>query len=156
MDNETPWKRDHSTFPDIVTPDGEVLSEADVAFSYSREGRRTIGKEYPNPVPLEPPIGYIQQEPLHVQIRRMVLSERMAQEADAAGMDTPEEADDFDVDDDYDPSSPWEEVFEPQQPWPAREEVRLAEEKVVDPGSGTDPGPNEGGGGSAAPQAVSK
>lgn len=155
MDNETPWKRDHSTFPEVVTSDGEVLSEADVAFAYSREGRRTIGKEYPNPVPLEPPIGYIQQEPLHVQIRRMVLSERMAQEADAAGFDTPEEADDFDVDDDYDPSSPWEEVFEPQQPWPARAEVQQAEVSAT-ANSQSSSAPDPGVGGGEAPQPASK
>jgi len=69
------------------------------------------GREIVDPVPVAPPIGYIKQESLHEQIARMVRSERLRQEAEAAGFETFEEADDFDVGDDYDPSSTFEEQF---------------------------------------------
>lgn len=72
------------------------------------------GREIPDPRPMAPPLGYIEQPPLHVLIRQMIQSERLAQEAQAAGAGSFEEEDDFDVeDDDYDPSSPWEENFDP-------------------------------------------
>ena len=69
------------------------------------------GREILDPNPMAPPIGYIKQESLHEQIARMVRSERLRQEADAAGFETFDEADDFDIGDDYDPSSSFEEQF---------------------------------------------
>lgn len=47
------------------------------------------------------------------RIRGIIRGERLKQEMEAAGRETFEEADDFDVGDDYDPSSPYEEVFDP-------------------------------------------
>lgn len=43
----------------------------------------------------------------------MVRSERLAAEAAAAGYESFEEADDFEVGDDFDPSSPYETDFDP-------------------------------------------
>jgi len=71
------------------------------------------GKEFGSSVPIAPPVGYKKQPSLAEQIRLMVRSERLRQEALAAGAETFEEADDFDVGDDFEPSSPYEEVFEP-------------------------------------------
>lgn len=71
------------------------------------------GRELPNPTPIAPPLGYQKQPTIRETIRNMVLSERLRQEAQAAGVETFEEADDFEVGDDYDPTSPYEEVFEP-------------------------------------------
>lgn len=68
--------------------------------------------ELPDPVPLAPPLGYKKAPSLRDQIREMVLSERLRMEAEAAGAETFEEADDFDVPD-LDPTSPFEEVFDP-------------------------------------------
>ena len=68
-----------------------------------RKGLNELGEETPDPTVLEPPVGFIQQPPLREQIRQMVLSERLRQEAEAAGQETFEEADDFDVADDEDP-----------------------------------------------------
>ena len=67
----------------------------------------------PDPDPLEPPIGYKRQPSLAEQIREMVRSERLRQEMDSAGVETFEESDDFDVGDDFDPTSPYEADFEP-------------------------------------------
>lgn len=86
---------------------GEVLD---------RLGRRLnrLGQELPDPRPIRPPIGFVAQPPLHELIRQMVRSEVLAREATEGGAGTFEEEDDFEVeDDDYDPSSPWEENFEP-------------------------------------------
>jgi len=46
------------------------------------------------------------------QIREMVRSEKLKQEVAAQGYETFEEADDFEVGDDFDPKSPYEENFE--------------------------------------------
>lgn len=87
------------------------------------------GREVPDPIPLEPPVGYFRQPSLAEQIREMVRSEKLRLEAEAAGYESFEEADDFDVEDDdsFDPSTPYENDFDPS----AREiveEVRKARE----------------------------
>lgn len=72
------------------------------------------GREIPDPQPIAIPSGFKQPETLAEQIRRLVRSEQMRSQADAQGFDTFEEAEDFDIDDDmFDPSSPYEEVFDP-------------------------------------------
>lgn len=71
------------------------------------------GHELLNPTPQAPPLGYKKQPSLSDQIRDMVRSEHLRQAAASAGMETFEEADDFDVDDDYDPTSPYEVDFDP-------------------------------------------
>lgn len=64
------------------------------------------GREVPDPRPLAVPIGVTRPESLHDQIRRLV---RLASlEAGQEGNETFGESDDFEVGDDYDPSSPWE------------------------------------------------
>jgi len=74
------------------------------------------GREKPDPIPLSPPLGYKKHPTLREQIRDMIRSEKLRQEVEAAGLETFEEADDFDVGDDYDPRSPYEEVFDPGPP----------------------------------------
>lgn len=71
------------------------------------------GREIVSPLPMEPPLGYRKQESMAQQIRRMVQSEHLRIAAANAGMETLEEADDFDVGDDYEPHSPWENDFDP-------------------------------------------
>lgn len=115
---------------DFVNWDGEVMSIDEVEHSYTREGRRAVGKEYPNPVPMEPPIGFVPSKPIWEQIREMVKTE-LSQGADREGFETAEEADDFDVGDDYDPSSPYEDEFEPSLPWPPSKNVEAAEAEVA-------------------------
>lgn len=76
------------------------------------------GREIPDPTPMQPPIGYNRQPSLAEQMRAMILSEQLAQEARAAGHETFEEADDFDVGDDFDAErhSPYEANFDPMTP----------------------------------------
>lgn len=71
------------------------------------------GREIMDPTPIAPPIGYKKAPSISETIRNLIRSERLKQEAAAQGYETFEEADDFDVGDDFDPTSPYEEVFEP-------------------------------------------
>lgn len=74
------------------------------------------GLEIPDPTPVAPPVGYVKQPSLVEQIRAMVRSEKLRLEAEAMGAETFEDADDFDVGDDFDPTSPYEADFEPMDP----------------------------------------
>lgn len=77
-------------------------------------GIKADGKEYPDPVPAAPPVGYQDPPDLMTTIRRMVHSELFNQAFADAGMETFEEADDFDIDDDpMDPLTDYERVFDP-------------------------------------------
>lgn len=96
------------------------------------EGLDTHGHEIPDPTPVEPPIGYVKQPSLAEQIRQAILSDRLKREAEQAGLETFEEADDFDVGDDYDPSSPYEETFQPVNPAPTTKTVVEAEKRVAE------------------------
>lgn len=73
------------------------------------------GQEIPDPTPMQPPVGFTRQPSIAEQIRQMVRSEKLAQEAAAAGFETFEEADDLDVEDDdtFDRTSPYEANFDP-------------------------------------------
>lgn len=67
----------------------------------------STGAEIPDPTPMQPPLGYKRQPPLHELIREMVRSEKLAQEAAAMGAETFEEAEDF-GDDEDEPYSQYE------------------------------------------------
>lgn len=72
------------------------------------------GHEVPDPSPLEIPSGFKRPDTLADQVARLVRSHRLAEAAAAAGAETFEESEDFEIDDDmFDPSSPYEEVFDP-------------------------------------------
>lgn len=58
------------------------------------------GQEIPDPTPIAPPVGFVKTKSLAEQIREMVRSERLRAEVEAQGMETFEEADDFDVEED--------------------------------------------------------
>lgn len=71
------------------------------------------GHEVLDPTPMKPRVGHRPQPSVNDRIRAMVRSERLRQAAEEAGMESFEEADDFDIPDDpIDPSTPYEEVFE--------------------------------------------
>lgn len=71
------------------------------------------GREIADSTPMAPPVGYKKQPSMIENIRALVRSETLRQAAVAAGADTFEEADDLDVGDDFDPQSPYEEIFDP-------------------------------------------
>lgn len=94
--------------------------------------RHVDGKEFLDPTPMAPPLGYKQQPSMVDHIRNMIRSEKLRQEALDAGYETFEEADDFDVGDDIDPHSPYEVDFEPEGVRQVREAVEAAEKKAVE------------------------
>lgn len=67
------------------------------------------GRELPDPTPVEVPLGYRAPKPLQELIKDMIRVQ-MSQYAEAQGLETFEEADDFDVGDDldFDPRSEYE------------------------------------------------
>lgn len=78
------------------------------------------GQEIVDQRPVAMPVGYKKPEPLADTIRRLIRVEA-SEEAMRNGQETFEEADDFDVGEDYDPTSPYEmdfdqEVYQNQNP----------------------------------------
>lgn len=74
------------------------------------------GRETPDPTPMQPPLGYFKQPTMVDHIRNLIRSERLREAAEAGGAESFEEADDFNVGDDYDPHSGYETEFEPEIP----------------------------------------
>lgn len=70
------------------------------------------GHEIPDPRPMTVPAGFKRPETLAEQIKRLVRNQ-ISREAADREMETFEEADDFDVDDEFDPSTPYEVFFDP-------------------------------------------
>lgn len=91
----------------------------------SREGYKRV-YEIPDPTPMQPPLGWKRQPSLIETVRDMVRSEQLRQLVEADGQETFEEADDFIVDE-YDPSSPYEENFDPVE---ALRQRRLDEQAI--------------------------
>lgn len=83
------------------------------------KSQTAMGEELPDATPIAPPIGYVKQPSMVERIREMVRSEQLRLEAEAAGDESFEEADDFNVEDDPEPFSAyeWEPSFEPAEPY---------------------------------------
>lgn len=86
------------------------------------------GEEILDRTPMALPAGFKRPESLQDQIRRLIRSEKLQQALHDAGYETEEEANDFDVGDDFDPSTPYEEQFEGE--FDHMNEVRRAEKEV--------------------------
>ena len=84
----------------------------------SSSGIGADGKEYPDPVPLAPPVNLRRPDPLDELVRRYVRHE-LSQRMEAEQWESFEEADDFEIEDDpLDRLTDYEKVFEPP---PAKE-----------------------------------
>lgn len=70
------------------------------------------GWEIPDPTPVSLPLGFRRPERLAETIQRLVRTQ-LSQLAEARGMESFEESEDFDVGDDHDPASPYETFFDP-------------------------------------------
>lgn len=70
------------------------------------------GHEIPDPTPVAIPAGFRRPETLAEQVQRLVRT-GLSQLSSEAGAETFEESEDFDIDDDFDPSSPYETFFDP-------------------------------------------
>lgn len=139
---------------EVIDGHGVVLSQEELRLLGSKAGKRTV--ELPDPTPMAPPVGFTRRPPLHLQIREMVQRE-LSLAAAHHGYESAEEADDFDVGDDFDPESPYEHNFEPPAfvPTPAEQvaklEKELAEARAKAGGGGAQPPSGEPTGGATAP-----
>lgn len=70
------------------------------------------GREIPDPNPIEIPAGMKRPETLAEQVQRLVKTSVSAYAA-MHGHETFEEAEDFEIEDDFDPSTPYEVDFDP-------------------------------------------
>lgn len=102
--------------------------------------QNSSGQEIPDPTPIAPPLGYKRQPSIFEQMRQMVLSDRLAAEAAAAGAETFEEADDFEVGDDVDPRSGWENDYDPPIRQVVDDGAKALAERLNNP-AGTPPPP---------------
>lgn len=110
---------------------GEVLEVQDSKVNIHHEGRQErprlravflddLGRELVDPTPVAPPLGYKKQPSIfELQRQQIALHHRLY--AEDREFETFEESEDFDVADDVDPTSPWENDFDPPM-----SEVRLA------------------------------
>lgn len=111
------------------------LSEVEKTLSDLLEKRRNDPKksrEYLDPTPMAPPIGFTRPRHIVDDVREMVRME-LSRQAAAAGYESFDEAEDFDIDDEYDPSSPWEQLFEPTPVAELRERHKIATATPVAP-----------------------
>lgn len=117
----------------IIDPDGVVLSSLD-----------EHGREVLDDVPRQAPDDHVHQPSLAEQIRAMIRSEKLAQEAEEMGAETFEESEDFDIGDDYDPRSPWENDHDPSMD-EVKREVSNSRKKSAppEPPSGSSNEPDE-------------
>lgn len=74
-----------------------------------------LGRELPDPVPLAPPIGFVNQPSMFDVMRDMIRGEALKAYAESTGSETFEEAQDFDVEDDMFPQSSFEGEFDPME-----------------------------------------
>lgn len=72
----------------------------------------TSGHEIPDSVPLATSLGARRARSIRDNVVDILRSEKWREAMEASGEETFEEADDFDIDDDFDPSTPYEEFFE--------------------------------------------
>lgn len=101
-------------------PLGDFVEEYLVKPTFDEDGVQALagigkdGKEYGDPVPMAPPIGYNNPPPLSAMIKSMVQRE-LSDIADREGFDSFEEGDDFEVEDDefFDRATPYEKHFDP-------------------------------------------
>lgn len=102
------------------------------------------GRELPDPIPAALPIGFKRQPTLQETIKRLVRSE-ISREADENGQETFDEADDFEVDDDPLPNTPYEQDFDQEIAPPPSKVKQPFEQEIpaneVDPTHPTPSGP---------------
>jgi len=81
-----------------------------------------------DPTPVALPVGMKKPESIAEMVQRLVRSSELRRYAESKGAETFEEAEDFDVGDDIDPSTPYELEFDPY----LNKEVPKAEKQFMD------------------------
>lgn len=110
-----------------------------------------FGREWPDNIPMAPPVG-MSQGLSRAEVIRMMIRTAVSAQAEEQGEETFEEADDFDCsefEDDVDPHTPYEAVFDPPPPKAAA--VAVVPPGKASPGASGDAGEPKGGSGGALP-----
>lgn len=148
--------------PHVGVPVGPFIEEYCVKPRFDDDGVQSTsgigvdGREYPDPVPMSPPVGYVQPDDLLTMIRTMVRDERFRQEVQKQEFETEEEANDFDCEDDpLDELTPYEKVFEPPPAAPSPPVAAVASTPGVSPAPQSGRLPESGTAGTAASSAAS-
>lgn len=81
------------------------------------------GSELPDSTPVELPVGFYHPETIQQTIRRLVTDPAIRAEMASSGIETFDEADDFDIPEDDMPQSPHEENFDPHHLLAREQEV---------------------------------
>lgn len=125
---------DHHIKGDVVQRNKPRTTEEDYALKLADRDQSRDGKEIPSDVPMAPPVGFIKQPSMVEHMRAMVRGELLRQAAESAGMETFDEADDFEVEDDLVPCSGYEndDQFEPKAVAHARAAAEKADAKVAE------------------------
>lgn len=111
------------------------ISVADYAKKMVERGYDAQGRFIPDPTPMAPAVGFKESPSMVEIIRRMVRDERLAQDLDATGFETFDEADDFEVGDENadELRSGFENEFEPPAVTAVRDRVEKSRKKVDKP-----------------------
>ena len=81
-------------------------------FPGGRSILKSDGSELPDPRPVELPVGFERPESIQDMIRRLVRDPALREELEGKDVESFDDADDFDIPDDF-PQSPHEENFDP-------------------------------------------
>lgn len=98
--------------------------------SYDKKGGEVLDK-----TPIEMPVGFKRPKPIQDKIRELVNNALIMKELSEAGLESFEEADDFDIPDEtYDPTTPFEENFDNLHTTSREQEIRggMVEEFPID------------------------
>lgn len=114
-DPETGEIQDFAPDAQVVQRDKPKMSLSDYARKAARKFQNLLGQELPDPEPIAPPVGFIQQPSMMDHVIDLIRSNDLRKAAEAAGAETLEESDDFDITDDDEPMSAYEmeEDYEP-------------------------------------------
>lgn len=100
------------------------------------EGKAVLdsdGSEILDPRPMALPIGFERPESIQDTIRRLVTDRQIKAELEASGVESFDEADDFEVEDDLPLESPYEENFDPQHIVTREQEIRSGTVRPLTP-----------------------
>lgn len=100
----------------------KLLEKAKEFWDKGRSFIAPDGSEVPDPRPVEMPIGFERPESIQDMIRRLVTDPALRAGLTANELETFDEADDFEVDDDF-PQSPHEDQFDPEHLLSREQEV---------------------------------
>lgn len=93
-------------------------------FPNGRSLLNSDGSETPDPRPMALPVGFERPESIQDLIRRLVTDRAIRDQLEASGVESFDEADDFEVEDDFPMASPYEETFDPLHIVAREQEIR--------------------------------